>query len=384
MAEQDDERTEQATDARREEFRKRGQVAHSKELGTAFVFLMAAGTVYALGKYLFKNIYDAFNTLLGPSLVSTVKGGQLTELLFFVGTKLIFILFPIFLFALIIGVASHVIQTGFLQVEDALTPDVNKINPLNALKRIFSMKGLVEFLKAALKMAIIFLSMYFLLKGEVHQIPYLSGFSVEQIMSYFGTVLFKLLLGTGLFMLVLAGADYFFQRWQLEKEMMMTKQEIKEEHKSREGDPLIKARVRKIQREVANRKMMLEVPKADVVITNPTHIAVVLKYSEKLPAPQLVAMGADFMAEKIKQLAREHNIPVVENKPLARTIYKTMKIGQIIPKELFVAVAEVLSYVFRLKKKKLARKNVNRTNSTQRNQASQPRSQNRSNPQAGV
>lgn len=380
MAEQGEERTEQATDARREEFRKRGQVAHSKELGTAFIFLMASGAVYALGKYFFKNIFEAFNTLLGPPLVATVKSGQLTELLVFVGTKLIFILLPIFLFAIVIGIASHVIQTGFLQVEDALTPDVNKINPLSALKRIFSMKGVVEFLKAGLKMLIIFLSMYFILKGEVHQIPYLSGFSVEQIMSYFGSVLFKLLLGTGLFMLVLAGADYFFQRWQLEKEMMMTKQEIKEEHKSREGDPLIKARVRKIQREVANRKMLLEVPKADVVITNPTHIAVVLKYSEKLPAPQLVATGADFMAEKIKQIARENNIPVVENKPLARTIFKTMKIGQIIPKELFVAVAEVLSYVFRLKKKRLMRRNARSTTSNQRQQAQNVRS----NTQAGV
>ena len=129
-------------------------------------------------------------------------------------------------------------------------------------------------------------------------------------------------------------------------------QEIKEEHKAREGDPLIKARIRKVQREVANRKMMSEVPKGDVVVTNPTHIACVLKYSDKLPAPQLIAKGADLMAEKIKQIAREHNIPIVENKPLARTMFKTMKVGQVIPRELFVAVAEVLSYVYRLRRKK--------------------------------
>ena len=132
---------------------------------------------------------------------------------------------------------------------------------------------------------------------------------------------------------------------------MMTKQEVKEENKSREGDPLIKSRIRKMQRDVANRKMLDKVKKADVVITNPTHIAVVLKYDENLPAPQLVARGADFMAEKIKEIARENNIPIVENIPLARTIYKTMKLGQVIPRELFIAVAEVLSYVYKLRRK---------------------------------
>jgi flagellar biosynthetic protein FlhB len=152
-------------------------------------------------------------------------------------------------------------------------------------------------------------------------------------------------------MAVLSAADYFFQRWELEKEMRMTKQEIKEEAKSREGDPLIKSRVRKIQREMANRRMMEKVPKADVIITNPTHIAVALKYSENLPAPQLVAKGGDLVAEKIKEIARENNIPIVENKPLARTIFKTLKLGQVIPRELFVAVAEVLAYVYKLKRK---------------------------------
>jgi flagellar biosynthetic protein FlhB len=170
-----------------------------------------------------------------------------------------------------------------------------------------------------------------------------------------GTVSVKMLFGVGLAMLLLTVGDYFFQRWDLEKKMMMTKQEIKEEHKNREGDPLIKARVRRIQREMSNRRMMEKVETADVIITNPTHIAVALKYSDNLPAPQLVAKGADLIAEKIRNIARQHNIPIVENIPLARTIYKTMKLGQVIPRELFVAVAEVLSYVFKLKKKRAKR-----------------------------
>lgn len=358
MAEDQGEKTEQATDARREEFRKRGQVAMTRELGTAIIILLSAGLMYFMGRFFFKNIAEIFQRCMDGEFLLLAKNNQTIEIFYYLGQKLAYLLGPLFLIAVIAGILSQVLQTGFLQVENALSPDLNKLNPLKGISRIFSMKGVVEVLKSLLKISIVFITMYLLLKSEVRQIPLLSGYSLAQILSYTGTVLFKLFLGTGIFMLVLAVTDYFFQRWQLEKEMMMTKQEVKEEHKSREGDPLIKARVRKIQREIANRKMLLEIPKASVVVTNPTHIACVLKYSEKLPAPQLVAMGADFMAEKIKEIARQHNIPVIENKPLARTIFKTMKIGQIIPRELFVAVAEVLSYVMRLQKKKMKKKST--------------------------
>lgn len=352
MAEDQEERTEQATDARREEFRKRGQVAMTRELSTALFFLISAGLLYTTSRFFLQNFYELFSRTMGPDLISTIRSGNITEILGFIGYKLLILVSPVFAVALVIGIASQVLQTGFLQNEEALTPDLNKLNPLNSLGRIFSLKGLADLFKSILKLAAIGGVIYFILKTEITKIPYLSGYDIAQIFSYLGVIAFKLFLTVGIFMLVLATADYFFQRWQLEKEMMMTKQEVKEEHKSREGDPIIKARIRKIQREVANRKMMAAVPKGDVVITNPTHIAVVLKYSDNLPAPQLIAKGADLVAEKIKQIARDNNIPVIENKPLARTIFKTMKIGQVIPRELFVAVAEVLSYVYRLKRKK--------------------------------
>lgn len=358
MAEDQEERTEQATDARREEFRKRGQVAMSREFSTAVFFLVTAGLFYIASRFFLNNIVDIFSRTMGPELVYTIREGKISEVISYAGFKLVILVAPLLLISVVVGVLTQVLQTGFLQVEDAMVPDLNKINPLKSLGRIFSLKGLVELAKSILKLLAIGGIVYLILKSEIHQIPYLSGYEIDQIMTYFGGLAIKLLLTVGLFMLVLALADYFFQRWQLEKEMMMTKQEVKEEHKSREGDPLIKARIRKIQREVATRKMMSQIPKADVVITNPTHIAVVLKYSDKLPAPQLVAKGADYVAEKIKQIARDNNIPVIENKPLARTIFKTMKIGQVIPRELFVAVAEVLSYVYRLRKKK-NRKNSN-------------------------
>jgi len=350
------ERTEQATDAKREEFRKRGQVASTRELGTAFIFLAGALFITMFAQFYHRNIVESFEFFFGDSLVQFVRLADFSGVIPFLGLKFLYLLGPLFFAALFIGVASQVLQTGFLNIEDALTFDLNKINPLTALKRIFSLRGFVDFFKSVLKMALIFLVIYLLLKSEIKQIPMLSGYSINQMFSYIGSTVYKLLLGSGMLMLILAVADYFYQRWQIEQDMMMTKQEVKEEHKSREGDPLIKARIRKIQREVAMRKMMTEVPKGDVVITNPTHIAVVLKYSADLPAPQMIAKGADLVAEKIKEIAREHNIPVIENKPLARTIYKTMKIGQVIPKDLFVAVAEVLSYVYRLKKKKFGSK----------------------------
>lgn len=352
MAEENGEKTEDATDARREEFRKQGNVAHTKELASAVLLLAAAGSVYVLGRFFFKNFYDLFHYSFGPDMVLLVREGKFTEAFRMNGEKALILIAPVMGIAGILGAASSIVQVGFLQVEDALTPKFDKMNPVEGLKRIFSLRALVEALKSLLKMAAIGIILYFLLRGEVRQVPYMMSYSIEQIISYLGTVVVKLLGGVGAVMLVLAGADYFYQRWDLEKKMMMTKQEIKEEHKQREGDPMIKSRIRRIQREMASKRMMADVPKADVVITNPTHIAVVLKYSDNLPAPQLVAMGADSVAENIKQIARDNNIPIVENKPLARTIFKTMKIGQVIPRELFVAVAEVLSYVYRLRRKK--------------------------------
>lgn len=351
MAEDNGEKTEQATDARREEFRKRGNVANSRELGSAVLLLAAAGGVYVLGRFFFQNLFEVFNYSFGEQMVTHVRQGEFSEAIRFAAYKTFILILPVAAITGVLGVASSIIQTGFLQVEDALSPKFEKLDPIEGFKRLFSLRAFVEGVKAILKMAAIALILYFLLRGEVRQIPYMLTFSLEQIVQYIGTVTVKLLGGVGALMFVLAAADYFYQRWDLEKKMMMTKEEVKQEHKQREGDPLIKSRIRQIQRKMASKRMMEAVPKADVVITNPTHIAVVLKYSDNLPAPQLVAMGADFVAEKIKELARQNNIPIVENKPLARTIFKTMKIGQVIPRELFVAVAEVLSYVYKLRKK---------------------------------
>lgn len=349
------EKTEQATDAKREEFRKRGQVAQTKELASALLLIASAGCIYAFSKFSYDQFADVFRFSFGPDLVYMIREGSFIKALQFSALKAVTIMTPLLAVTFILGLASTLFQIGFLKVEDALTPDINKLSPEQGIKRIFSMRALIEGVKSILKLIFISIIVYMVLRSEIQSIPLLMESDIPGIIKYLGSIVMKLLFITGLVMLIIALADYFFIRLDLEKQMMMTKQEVKEEMKQREGDPLIKSRIRRIQREAAQKRMISEIPKADVVITNPTHIAVVLKYGDNLPAPQLVAMGADLVAEKIKAIAREHNIPVVENKPLARTIFKTMKIGQVIPRELFVAVAEVLSYVYKLKKKTFVR-----------------------------
>jgi flagellar biosynthetic protein FlhB len=242
-------------------------------------------------------------------------------------------------------------QTGFLYNEEALQVRWDRLDPVNGFKRLFSLRAVVEGFKAVLKLTLILGISYLLLRNHLQTLPRLMSFTIPQIFVFLGQVMVRLMSGVGFFMLALAAFDYLYQRWDLENEMRMTKQEVKEEVKSREGDPLIRARIKRVQRDIASRRMMDEVPKADVIVTNPTHIAVALKYDETMVAPKVIAKGAELIAKKIKEIAREHNIPIIENKPLARTIFKTLKIGQAIPRELYAAVAEVLSYVYRLKKR---------------------------------
>jgi flagellar biosynthetic protein FlhB len=352
MAENAGERSEEATQSRRDEFRNRGQVAHTRELGSALYLLFAFFSVYIVGRFFFAQVSELFERSFGDDLLKVVATSDFKYLLQFAGSKILLMLAPVFLIFLILGILSSIIQVGILTVEDALSPKFEKIDPIQGLQRLFSLKSVVEGIKAILKVSLISFVAYLALKNQVAKFPELIHYSIEVLLEFMGSIVGKLLGSVATVMVLLAAADYFYQRWDLEKQMRMTKQEVKEEHKSREGDPLIKSRVRRAQRDIANRRMMEKVPKADVIITNPTHIAVALKYGADMAAPQLIAKGADLIAEKIKAVAKENNIPVIENKPLARTIYKTLKLGQLIPRELFVAVAEVLSYVYKLKSKR--------------------------------
>jgi flagellar biosynthetic protein FlhB len=352
MAEESDEKTEEATQTRRDDFRKRGQVAQTKELGPVLTLLGSAMGLWFLGRFFLQQMSETITQMMGPYFLDAARGDDYAPAVAFAVKKGVLMASPLLGILAILSVASTVLQVGILNNEDALEFNLEKINPLNGLKRLFSLKAFVEGFKAVLKLILIASVVAVLVKDEVVKVPLLISYSVNQLMVFAGVLTVRLLSVVGVFMAILAAADYFFQRWDLEKQMRMSKQEIKEEHKSREGDPMIRARIRRIQREMANKRMMSDVPKADVIITNPTHIACALRYDPKtMAAPLLVAKGADMIAEKIKEIAREHNIPIMENKPLARTIFKTLKVGKTIPRELFTAVAQVLSYVYKLKRK---------------------------------
>jgi len=345
------ERTEEATQQRREDFRKRGQVAQTKELSSVFVLFAGVLLIYQMSQFLFQQLWEVFNQTYGQNLVEIVRGGAWQETASFAYGRMALILVPILALFWVLSFASTVAQVGFLHNEEALQLNWSRMDPVQGFMRMFKLRAVIEGLKAVLKVSLILFISYLLIRDQIHSLPHLMSFSIPQIMTFLGSLTTRLLTGVGFFMVVLAAADYFYQRWDLEKEMRMTKQEIREEVKSREGDPMVKARIKRIQREIAGKRMMEDVPKATVIVTNPTHIAVALQYDETMAAPVVIAKGADLIAEKIRNLAREHGIPIVENKPLARTMFKTLKIGQTIPRDLYTAVAEVLSYVFRLKKR---------------------------------
>ncbi len=351
MSESNDEKTEEPTQQRRDDFRKRGQVAQTKELTSAVMLLSTLLVMWLLGRFFMEQLIITFNLSFSDLIVSSVREGNFREATHMAFEKIVMLVGPIAGLYWMLGLACSIVQVGFLYNEEALQFDMQKLDPVAGLKRIFSLRSVVEGVKAVIKVVLVTIVAILVIKSEMLAVPKLASFTIPQLFDYMGSLMTKLVGGIGTLMLILAAFDFFFQKWDLEKKMRMTKQEVKEEHKSREGDPMIKARIRRIQRDMANRRMMDDVPKADVIVTNPTHIAVALKYDATMISPKIIAMGGDLMAEKIKQIAKENRIPIVENKPLARAIFKTLKIGESIPRELYTAVAEVLSFVYKLKGK---------------------------------
>lgn len=351
MADDSGEKTEEATPQKREDFRKKGQVAQTKELSSFLTLAGACLCFWMLSGFWFGQVSELIAVIFGDYVSANIRMEDNKTAVMFALEKTFYILAPIFLMALILSASSSLVQVGILYNEEALKPDLKKINPMSGLKRLFSMKSVVEGIKAVTKVTLVAAIVGIIVKEEVVHVPTLIQLSVGQLFDYFGEITIKLIGAVAVFMAILSGFDYAFQKYDMEKQMRMSKQEIKEEHKNREGDPLIKQRIRRTQREMANKRMMADVPKADVIVTNPTHIAVAIKYEQGWMAPMIVAMGADNVAQKIKEIAKENKIPIVENKPLARTIFKTLKVGAVVPRELFQAVAEILAYVYKLKNK---------------------------------
>ena len=352
MAEENlQEKTEKATPKRRKDSRRKGRVAQSREIPSVMILITSLGVFFFAGGNIFRSL-TAFTGSMFQQISSSPLSDIATTANFFTGVFLFFakLTLPLMLAILAAGVCAHIAQFGVLFSTESLTPKWSRISPISGIKRLVSLRSLVELAKSVLKVLTIGATAFFLIRGELHVMPELILGSVVDILAFTGWVAFKICLGACVALIILAVLDFAYQRWEYEKDLRMTKQEVKDEYKQTEGDPKVKARIRSIQLETARRRMMEAVPEADVIITNPTHLAVALRFdARKMAAPSVVAKGAGYVAERIKQIAVEHQVPIVENKPLARALIKSVVIGDAIPVELYKAVAQILAYVYRLK-----------------------------------
>jgi len=344
-------RTEKATPKRREEARKKGQVARSMELNGTLVLVAGVATLITCGGFMARHLGENTAYLLGQAhhlRADSLFGVE--ELLEGNLALLLKVMAPVVLVLFLAGLTASVIQVGFHASAEALAFRLDKINPLNGIKRFFSKRVLFDLCKNLLKIGLIAGIATTTLRGRMDlflEMPVLPLAGITHV----GTITFAVLMFRLLaLMLLLALIDWAFQKWQYEENLKMTKTETKQEFKDLEGDPQVKARVRAIQLETARRRMLAAVPTADVVVTNPDHLAIALKYDRREPAPRVLAKGRNHQAQKIKQIARQARVPVIENKPLARLLFPQVKVGNLIPESLYQAVAEVLAYVYRLRK----------------------------------
>jgi len=346
----DPSRTEKATPKRREKAREEGSVLKVPDLDSTLLF--------GANLFLFLGLWGATLALLAKqvdfflrqaSTVSPILDADLGKSALEFFWILLKILLPYLAVNFIIAFAIQFLQHGFKPTTKPLIPKFSKMNPINGLKRVFSMKSTVELLKALFKMLIIFWAAYVVLSPNLSLLIQTMKMPITQGLSLMQDIIFQLYRNVLLAMLVIAAVDFLYQRFQFEKNIRMTKQEIKDEMKDAEGDPQIKGRQRSLMMQTSMRRIVSQVPKATVVITNPTHFAVALLYDSETPAPVCVAKGIDHLALKIKEQAAASGVPIVENPPLARMLYRSVELDRPIPAGLYQAVAQVLAYVYKLK-----------------------------------
>ena len=346
-----EERTEPASDRKKEESRKKGQVVKSIEMNSALVLLSGLMILFISGGMIAQQLAAGarmFFLEAGRLEVTRTSTQDLIARAFgLIGLAAA----PVVIGVMLVGILSNFAQVGFLLTFETIKPKWSKMNPLLGMKNIFvSRRSAVEIGKAVLKIIVIGTISYITLDSLIKDSVQLVEADVDAVMSYMAKAALSVGLKASGAMLVLAMFDYFFQRFEHERKLKMTKQEVKDEYKMLEGDPQIKGRIKTIQRQIAYKRMMADVPKADVVVTNPTHLALALKYeASKMTAPKVVAKWADLIAQKIKEVAFQNHVPVVEDKPLAQALYKSVDIGDEVPEKLFQAVAQVLAYIFRMR-----------------------------------
>jgi len=345
-------KTEQATPKRREEARKKGQVAKSRELSS--ITILSTGLLYLF--FLGENTVATLGTMIHKIFLSiphfTQGSNDLIGLFMQSITRYLWITLPMMLVLCVVSLLANLLQTGFVLSVEPLAPKASKINPIQGLAKILSKRSLVELVKSIAKVLIVGWAAFSTLRDMFSHLIPLMYQGEGQILTTLGQASLKVMIRCCWVLAILAILDYLYQKWEFAQNLKMTKQEVKDEFKQTEGDPLVKSRIKSLQREMARRRMMEEIPKADVVITNPTHLAIALRYDAlTMVAPTVIAKGADRIAQRIKALAEENKIPVIENRGLAQNLYK-LDIGEGIPQQFYLAVAEILAYVYNLKKQR--------------------------------
>ncbi|WP_432354984.1 flagellar biosynthesis protein FlhB [Sporosarcina sp. A2] len=347
------EKTEKATPKKREDSRKKGQVLKSQDVTSAIVLLSVFLFLFFAAGFMKDRFYkffkETFNTYI---TMGTLDSDQAMTIYMEVLKEMAFITLPVMIIAMVGAIAGNIVQFGLLFTGEPLKFDLKKIDPIKGLKRIFSMKAIIELLKSLLKISFIGGVTSIILYMNIDKVLNLAFKTPSAVMKTVGELVALMGITASFVLLFISVLDFLYQKFDYEKNLKMSKQDIKDEYKNSEGDPLIKSKIKQRQREMAMRRMMQEVPQADVVITNPTHYAIAIKYTDgEMDAPVVVAKGVDFIAQKIKLIAKENGIVTVENRPLARALYSDAEIGDRIPDQFFKAIAEVLAYVYRIQRK---------------------------------
>ncbi len=344
------EKTEDASSRKLDKAREEGQVAKSTEIPSVFVLLAGVTSLYMVAFYSYANLTSIFRYDYIFETIPNLTRVDVVHLLFVHAQRMFLFCLPFFAAVVLVALAANFAQVGFTVSWKSLEPKFSRLNPITGFQNKFSSRAVVEFVKTLFKIAVISLVAYFAIKGALTDILRLHDTSVGFILLFILKKVFWIVVKVCLIMLVLAFLDYAYQKWKFLEDQKMTKKEVKDELKQTEGDPMVKSRIRQLQHQAARKRMMAKVPEADVVVTNPTRLAVALKYdNESMDAPEVLAKGAGPVAENIRKIARENDVPLVENKELARNLYRTVDIGQQVPMEYYQAVAELLAYVYKLK-----------------------------------
>src|SRR5581483_6306188 len=350
----DPSRSEQATPKRKQEAREKGQVARSVEVNSVVVLLAALTAIRYAGPYMVESI-NSLTVFTYQNMNTTFEMENIYTMSLFYMVQIFKIIAPILVSILAAGLLVNYLQVGVMFTGKPLVPKFSNINPISCFQKLFSRRSGIEFLKSLLKLTIIGWIAYAGVKSDLAKLVPTMDMQGTESLKFVASLTLKVLDWIIFALMALAILDYFYQRWEYEESLKMTKQEIRDEFKQSEGDPMIKARIRQIQREMARRRMFDSIPRADVVITNPTHVAVALEYKDGMQAPMVLAKGERVIAERIKEMARKHGVPIVENPQLARALLKQCPVGAPISADLFGAVAEVLAFVYRLNQKKQGR-----------------------------